>query len=322
VLQSKYANRHVGFSFQQLSHKGPKGIDRLRPLRTLEVEHFPGAPSDLRGTELHQNLRQHPEYLAYRQEWEYLKQSTMNKALIKAARRKMDTKLAQLRRNETKKQREAWINTDGSRYLRSQRQGEPLQETAGDSAKNNSPPWRITITELLFTSGDQSQEQRVKLFHSLQYLSIIKYGVARTNSIYSCPHKDCPRRWKPLATKKSLNLHSIWHEQTLYRNQDSGYASYLEESDESSTNVTRENSQRPATLKKPNRTQHVCPHQHCQRHTRPFPFRRDLLRHCDRIHGASEHYCPNQHCVRSKRPFTNERSLARHLNQAHSHVKV
>ncbi|KFY66947.1 hypothetical protein V496_01840 [Pseudogymnoascus sp. VKM F-4515 (FW-2607)] len=186
VLQSKYANRHLGVSLQELFHNRPTGNDRVRPLRTLAVEHFPGAPSDLRGTEQHQNLRQHPDYLAYRQKWEYLKQSTANKALISAAKRKMDSKLAQLRRNETKKQREAWINTDGSRYLRSQQQGEPRQETAtGDSTKNNPPPWRISITEILFKSSvDQSQEERLKLFHSLKYLSIIKppFPLARTKA--------------------------------------------------------------------------------------------------------------------------------------------
>lgn len=231
----------------------------------------------------------------------------------------MDSKLAQLRRNETKKRREAWINTDGLRYLCSQRQGEPRQETAaGDSTKNNPPPWRISITEILFKSSvDQSQEERLKLFHSLQYLSIIKYGSARIESIYSCPYNGCARRWKPFATKKSLDLHSRSHEQKLYQVLDSGYASHLEDSSESSTDAS-ENSQPPTILKKPDKTQHVCPHQHCLRHTRPFPCKRDLVRHCDRIHGTLEQYCPNQHCVRSKRPFTNKHSLARHLRQAHS----
>ncbi len=74
-LQARYVNRHVGVDLQDLFHKRPAKTDRLRPLHSVAAEHFPGAPCDLRGTDLHQKLREHPKYVERRQEWQDLKRS-------------------------------------------------------------------------------------------------------------------------------------------------------------------------------------------------------------------------------------------------------
>ena len=118
VLQARYIHKHIGLELQGLFHNRATRTDRLRPLRGLAMEHFPGAPSSLCGTELHQELRQHPEFLARRLEWDKLKQCNAGRPLVKAAKTRMDVELARLRREEAKKLSDEWIKAEGLRYLK------------------------------------------------------------------------------------------------------------------------------------------------------------------------------------------------------------
>ncbi|KFZ20126.1 hypothetical protein V501_00286 [Pseudogymnoascus sp. VKM F-4519 (FW-2642)] len=334
VLQARYVHKHVGVDLQNLFHKRPAKTDRLRPLRSLAAEHFPGAPCDLRGTDLHQKLREHPQYVERRQEWQDLKQSAASAALVKAAKTKMDVELARLRRVEAKKLREDWIKTDGLRCLRMQQQDNAAQELSKELNDYTLPPWRAAVTEMLFEASDQSQEGRLVLLRNLRALSKVKCGPARTKMVYPCPYIDCAHHEKPFDTKDALTRHSRHHgcryvDCVHYEKPFSTKAALTRHSrrhrqmEYMSQQMNELTFTRRATLhcgQGNTNTEHFCPHRSCPRYMLPFAFKRDLQRHCDRIHNTSEYLCPHQNCIRSRKPCTNESSLVRHLHEVHSQV--
>ena len=163
---------------QGLFHNRAPQIDRLRPLRSLAAEYFPGAPSSLRGTELHQELRQHPAYLVRRLEWQELKSSKASQPLIKAAKTRMDVELARLRRKGAKNYREEWIKTEGSRYLQTQPQEDHVQRGEVDSYIL--PSWRTAVVDLLFHPTENSPTHGLYLVRSLRTLLTAQNGVIRT----------------------------------------------------------------------------------------------------------------------------------------------
>lgn len=334
MLQARYVNKHVGVDLQNLFYKRPAKTDRLRPLRSLAAEHFPGAPCDLRSTDLHQKLREHPKYVELRQEWQDLKQSAASAALVKAAKTKMDVELARLRRVEAKKRREDWIRTDGLRCLRMQQQDSAAQEPSKELNDYTLPPWCAAVTEMLFEASDQSQEGRLVLLRNLRALSKVKCGPVRAKMLYPCPYIDCAHHEKPFDTKDALARHSRQHR---CRYVDCVHYEKPFSTKAALTRHTRHHRQmeymsqqmneltftRRATLhcgQGNTNTEHFCPHRSCLRYMLPFAFKRDLQRHCDRIHNTSEYLCLHQHCIRSRKPCTNESSLVRHLHEVHSQV--
>jgi len=90
----------------------------MQNLRSLATDRFPGAPSSIRGTDQHQELKQHPDYLAACAEWENLKKDNASKALIEKARSKKKMIIEKLRRSATQIVRAEWMETEGLRYLR------------------------------------------------------------------------------------------------------------------------------------------------------------------------------------------------------------
>lgn len=182
---------------------------------------------------------------------------------------------------------------------------------------------------MLFEASDQSQEGRLVLLRNLRDLSKVKCGPARTKMLYPCPYIDCAHHEKPFDTKDALTSHSCHHgcryigcvlyakpfSTTAALTRHSRHHRQMEYMSQQMNEVTFARSDQGNTS-----TEHFCPHRSCPRYMLPFAFKRDLQRHCDRIHNTSEYLCLYQHCIRSRKPCTNESSLVRHLHEVHSQV--
>lgn len=208
TTQAHYMNKHLSIDLQSAHRHKPARTDRLRPLRSLAAERFPAAPTSIRGTKMHQELRQHPEYLALRQIWKDHKQNGASKPLIHAAKSKMEVKLALLRKKATDQLRSEWIKGEVSRYLRTDNPG---QSSAEESCVL--PTWRATVVDLLYHSVDQSQEYRLKLLFSLRKLATIH---CEGQMVFPCPHTDCKRHHEPFKAVRALERHKLLHEGTVY----------------------------------------------------------------------------------------------------------
>jgi hypothetical protein len=186
------------------------------------------------------------------------------------------------------------------------------------------------MTEMLFEALDKSQEGRLVLLRNLQDLSKVKCGPVRTKMLYPCPYIDCAHHEKPFDTKDALTCHSRHHgccygdcvhyekkpfstKAALTRH--SRHHQQMEYISQQMNEMTFTRSDQGNTS-----TEHFCPHRSCPRYMLPFAFKRDLQRHCDRIHNTLEYLCPHQHCIRSRKPCTNESSLVRYLHEVHSQV--
>jgi hypothetical protein len=310
----------------------------MQNLRSLATDRFPGAPSSIRGTDQHQELKQHPDYLAACAEWENLKKDNASKALIEKARSKKKMIIEKLRRSATQIVRAEWMETEGLRYLR---KSVSVQDPATIVADVPFAPWRTKVIDLLINeTQDQSQERRVELFYCLRVMSIVRGGAyfctyndcarheepfkteaALTQHFdkihkpggYVCPHEDCARHEKPFKTEAALTRHCDKNHQPgeyLCPHEDCLRHENPFPTEKDLTQHCNRSYQQEGL-------KHFCPHGGCIRSTREFLSRRDLKRHCDRIHGTSKQVCPDQHCIRHRKPFSNETSLTRHLQQVH-----
>ena len=148
---------------------------------------FPGAPSDLRGTDLHQEFKHHPD------------------VLTAPSKTKKSAELRRLRDAGAKKLREEWIKSEKAGYL------ERGCFDQGQKTTAILTPERARVCELMFISGQgqspihESQQWRLKLFESLQDLLCEPRNLR-------CPVTSCPRHIKPLATKRCLLDHLALHD--------------------------------------------------------------------------------------------------------------
>ena len=146
VLKEHYHTKHLDVSLQSLFNKRPKRHGQLQSLVSLRAMRFPGAPSDLCGTDLHQEFRHYPD------------------VLTAPSKRKKTAELRRLRDAEAKKLREEWIKSGKVGYLE---RGCVNQE---HKATANLTPERARVCELIFISGQgqspihESQQWRLKLF--------------------------------------------------------------------------------------------------------------------------------------------------------------
>lgn len=145
VTQEHYLNRHLAVDLQSSFFKRDLPEKQIICSKFAPwLVRFPGAPVDLRGTAMHQELRQSPSYLVCRHEWMQLKDAKASKEDIKKAKTRMDVELARLRKIETKKLRAEWIRTEGTRALQDE-----VDSQATERVDNSTlPPWRIKLDNL------------------------------------------------------------------------------------------------------------------------------------------------------------------------------
>ncbi len=300
VTQDHYLNKHLSIELQDLFRGKPTKADRLQPLRSLATERFPGAPISIKGTALHQELREHPEYLALRQVFIDHKLNGASKAEIKSAKTKMDIKLAFLRRKATEQVRSDWIKAESSRYLTRKQ-----NNSAGPNSDYVLPSFRATIVDLLYHSVEQSQEHRFKLFCSLRALF---------NIAYPCPHKDCKHHNEPFETKSALKNHQLQHklEPTVYK---CLFTSCI------STFRSKSGLMRHCRDHRDN-LGHPCPHEECEHHKTPFPTKKALAAHCKQSHRTQhQHFCSHEECEHHESPFLTKKALAAHYKQSHGTLR-
>ena len=129
VLKEHYHTKHLDVGLQSLFNKRPERRGRLQPLVSLRAMRFPGAPSDLRGTDLHQNFRHHPD------------------VLTAPSKRKKSAKLRRLRDAGAKRLREEWIKSERAGYL------ERGCFDQGQKTTAILTPQRARVCELVFITG-------------------------------------------------------------------------------------------------------------------------------------------------------------------------
>ncbi len=184
VLKDHNHTKHLDVGLQSLFNKRPERRGRLQPLVGLRAMRFPGAPSDLRGTDLHQEMRHHPD------------------VLTASTKGKRSAVLRRLREARAKKLREEWIKSEKEGYL------ERGCVDQGQKYTNaNMTPERARVCNLMFISDQvqSSQQWRLNLFQSLRDLSSCE------PRNFLCPVTSCARHTKPLADKRCLLAHSARH---------------------------------------------------------------------------------------------------------------